>query len=76
MGMTVSLAVRARNLSLNSRASSPTVMPNLRGIGNSPMNELNSGYSSMGPSIASPSMGFGRSRTMNSTPFSAAACML
>src|SRR5665647_919666 len=75
MGMTVSLAVRAKNLSSSSRASSPAVMPNRSGIGNSPMNELSSGYSRTAPSMSVPLMGAGLSRTMKSMPLSAAACM-
>ena len=39
------------------------------------MNELCAGYSKIGPSIATPPIGFGRSSTINGIPVSAAACI-
>ena len=56
--------------SLNSRASSPIVMPWRIGIGYSPTNDSNP-CTSIGPSTASPPIGLGRSQTMTLTPCSA-----
>ena len=39
------------------------------------MNELNLGYSRIGPSITAPPIGLGRSSTMNGMFASAAACI-
>ena len=50
--------------SLNSRASSPIVMPWRIGIGNCPTNDSKPG-SSIGPSTATPPIGFGRSQTID-----------
>ena len=52
------------NSSLNSRASSPMVMPCRIGIGNSPTNDSYPA-TSIGPSTAVPPMGFGRSHTID-----------
>ena len=59
---------------LNSVASSPTVMPCRAGIGYIPTNDWNFGSSSA-PSMISPPMGLGRSRTTNGRFFLAAACI-
>ena len=60
---------------MNNRANSPAVIPCRNGTGYSPMKELCAGYSKIGPSIATPSIGFGRSSTTNGMPDSAAACI-
>ena len=62
------------NFSLNSFASSPTVMPWRAGIGYIPTNDVNPGLMSA-PSTISPPMGLGRSSTTNGIPFRFAACI-
>ena len=57
---------------LKSTASSPIVMPCRIGMGNRPTNDSKP-RSSIGPSTASPPMGFGRSHTTTGTPWRAAA---
>ena len=53
--------------SLKNRASSPIVIPCRIGIGNWPTNDSKP-FTSIGPSICSPPIGFGRSVTMTGTP--------
>ena len=59
---------------MNSRASSATVIPCACEIGCRPTKVANS-LCSTGPSAARPVTGFGRSRTTNRLPASAAASM-
>ncbi len=69
---TTSRSAPMPNASLNSRASSPIVIPCRIGMGNIPTNDSNPG-SSIGPSSARPPIGFGRSQTNTVTPCLAAA---
>ena len=71
MGMTSSGAPMP-NASLNSRASSATVMPWRMGMGNCPTKDSKPG-SSIGPSTCKPPIGLGRSQTMTGRPVFAAA---
>ena len=70
--LTTSSSAPTPNSSLIIRASSPTVMPWRDAIGYIPTNDVCSGSRTF-PSTISPPIGFGRSRTTNSTSFSAAA---
>ncbi len=65
-------AASATNSALNSRASSPTVMPWRWAIGLSPTNVACSGCRT-GPAASAPETGLGRSRTTNLMPSPAAA---
>jgi hypothetical protein len=65
--VTTSRSAPMAKCSLKSRASSPIVMPWRIGTGNNPTNDSNP-RSSIGPSTATPPMGFGRSQTVTFTP--------
>jgi hypothetical protein len=64
--LTTSSAAPIAKCSLNSRASSPIVMPWRIGIGNWPTNDSNPGTSAA-PSTSTPLIGFGLSHTMTGT---------
>ena len=71
MGTTSSAAPRPWG-SLKRRAISPTVMPCRIGIGYCPTKDSYP-VSSIGPSMAMPPIGLGRSQTITGSPFRAAA---
>ena len=64
---TTSRSAPMPNASLKRRASSPIVMPCRIGSGYSPTNDSKP-WTSIGPSTASPPIGFGRSHTITGMP--------